>query len=329
MKLIVFSICKNEAENIGTVLDAIPKKIAGISKIEKLVVSDGSTDDTASVAKKHGALVIDDGKQKFLAYRFQEAVSEVLALGADMALNIDGDNQFNAADIPKLVEPIIKHKADFVAADRFTDPSSGKSRRPKNMPPAKYFANKIGAWIVGRMTGYKFKDVTCGFRAYSRKALIALNINNQYTYTQESFQVLAMKRMNIVSVPIGVKYYPGRKSRVVTSFLGFLTGSGINIIRSYRDFVPLRFFGTIGLVSFGIGALALIFVGQHWLRTGAFSPYKFMAFAGIYFVTLAFITWLIALMADMLRRVLNNQEKILEDIKRLKYEKRGQESDNE
>lgn len=329
MKLVIFSICKNEAETIGTVLDAIPKKIAGISRIEKLVISDGSTDDTASVAKKHGAKIIDDGMQKFLAYRFQQAVREVLALGADIALNIDGDNQFNAADIPKLIKPIIEDKADFVAADRFTDPTSGKPRKPQNMPGGKYLANKIGAWIVGKMTGYKFKDVTCGFRAYNRKALIALNINNQYTYTQESFQVLAMKRMKIVSVPIEVKYYPGRKSRVVTSFIGFLTGSGLNIIRSYRDFVPLKFFGGLGLLSFLVGAAALIFVGQHWLRTGAFSPYKFVGFAGIYFITFAFITWLIALMADMLRRVLNNQEKILEDIKRIKYNQKQDGEDSE
>lgn len=314
-KLIVFSICKDEAGTVGQVLDQIPKRIAGVDLIEKWVISDGSSDKTAKVAKAHGARVHEGFTQKRLAFRFQQAVEIALQNGADIAVNIDGDLQFNPADIPKLLKPILAGEADFVAADRFTDIATGRKIRPSGMPAGKYWANRLGAWIVGSLSGQKFRDVTCGFRAYNRKALLALNINSKYTYTQESFQVLAIKRLDIRSIPIKVKYYEGRKSRVVTSFLRFLFGSGINIMRAYRDFAPLRFFGWLGFLSFLLGLGATGFVIIRWLNTGSFSPYKFLGFAGLYFITLAIIVWVIALIADMMSRMLNNQEKILERLK--------------
>lgn len=323
MKLIVFSICKDEAVTIGQVLDRIPVKISGVDSIEKWVISDGSTDETVKIAEKHGANVVDGRFQKRLATRFTEAAAIALQRGADIVVNIDGDMQFDPKDIPKLVTPIVKDGFDFVAADRFTDSKTGRRRRPKGMPTGKYYANQLGAWVVGMLSGQKFNDVTCGFRAYSRRALIAINLNSDYTYTQESFQVLAVKRMNIKAVPVAVKYYPGRKSRVVTNFFNFLFGSGFNIIRAYRDFRPLGFFGTIAAGFFMLGLVGLIFTGQHWLRTGAFTPYKAVGLVGIYFATLGLIFGLIALLADMLKRTSKNQEKILELLKEIKYNQKN------
>lgn len=321
MKLVIVSICKDEGETIGQVLDGIPKKIEGINKIESWVIDDGSTDDTPQIAKKHGASVLCDGDNKRLAFRFREALNLALSRDADVLVNIDGDMQFNPADIPLLVKPIINDTADFVAADRFTNQGNGKSHRPHNMPLAKYWGNKLGARIVSKMSRHDFNDVTCGFRAYGRKAILALNINSEYTYTQESFQVLAMKRLRIKTIPVEVKYFQGRKSRVVTSVLGFIGTSAVNILRSYRDFAPLRFFGWLGFLPFVIGFVCTsIFIG-HWLMTGSFSPLKFLGFSGIYFLTLAIIFWALGLVADMLSRMLNNQEKILENIKEMRWSK--------
>jgi glycosyltransferase involved in cell wall biosynthesis len=319
MKLVVVSICKDEAETIGKLLDLIPADIPGITKIEKWVVDDGSTDGTAEVAKKHGARTLSDGTTKKLAFRFREVIDLALERDADVLVNIDGDLQFNPLDIPKLVEPIANDTADFVAADRFTDPRSGKAEQPKNMPSGKYYGNKIGAWVTGKLSGHQFNDVTCGFRAYNRKALIALNINGTHTYTQETFQVLAMKRMRIVSMPVEVKYYPGRKSRVVTSIPSYIALSATNILRSYRDFAPLRFFGWLGLIPALIGVPSLIFTAIHYVITGDFSPYKFVGFLGVYMVTLSLVLWALGLLADMQVRLLNNQEKIYESLKHIKY----------
>jgi len=235
-------------------------------------------------------------------------------------VNIDGDMQFNPADIPALVKPITTGQADFVAADRFTD-NNGRKHRPENMPAGKYHGNLIGAKIVSGLSKQKFNDVTCGFRAYNKKAIRALNINGTKTYTQESFQVLAMKKMRIATIPTDVKYYPGRKSRVVTSIPSYVLTSAVNILRSYRDFAPLRFFGWLGALPMLLGLVSGGFFFIHWLITGSLSPYKFMGFVGMYFVTLGVILWSLGLVADMLSRMLNNQEKLIEEVKDIKYKK--------
>lgn len=319
MKLLVFSICKDEALTIGKVLDGVPAKIAGIKKIEKWVIDDGSSDSTAKVAKQHGAQVISDGIQKKLAFRFREAVELALKHGADIMVNIDGDMQFDPADIPKLVEPIVKGRADFVAADRFSSSETGRFRRPAKMPLGKYLGNRLGAMVVSKLSKHTFHDVTCGFRAYSRDALFALNTDGAYTYTQESFQVLAMKRFRIISVPIDVSYHFERKSRVVQNIFHYTAISSVSILRSYRDFAPLRFFGWLGTIPFVLGAAALaVFLG-HYIIRHEFSPFKFLGFAAAYLITMAVIFWVLGLVADMLSRMLNNQEKTLTLLKEIRF----------
>ncbi len=319
MKLVVFSICKDEALTIGELIDRIPKSIEGIDEIQTLIVSDGSVDATAEIARSRGVIVIEGQSQKRLAYRFTQAIETCLELGADLAVNIDGDLQFAPEDIPKIVKPVIEDGFDFVAADRFTDMDSGKSVRPANMPVNKYLANRVGTWIVSSLTRQRFRDVTCGFRAYNRAAMLALNINSTYTYTQESFQLLALKQMDIKAVPVKVTYFPGRKSRVVTSFFGFMINSAVNIVRAYRDFAPLRFFGSLSILNFILGLMCSGFVYAHWLRTQQLSPYKSLGFLGLFFMSMAVIFAITALLADMFDRILNNQEKILERLKKQEY----------
>lgn len=318
-KLIVFSICKDEASTIGEVIDRIPGEIDGIDEIEILVISDGSVDDTAAIATAHGAIVVEGRTQRRLAHRFQQAVDIVLRRGADIAVNIDGDLQFDPAGIPALTLPILRDEADFVAADRFSDPETGARRRPLNMPKGKYWGNRLGARVVGRLSGEDFADVTCGFRAYNRQALVSLNINNRYTYTQESFQLLAHHQLDIISVPMPVTYYPGRKSRVVTNFWSFLANSALNILRAFRDFAPLRFFFWLGLGPFILGGVSAAFVAVHWLRTSRTSPYTSLGLLGAYLFSLGLIIFIIGLLADMLGRSARNQEKLLREVKMIRY----------
>ncbi|MCC7290250.1 glycosyltransferase family 2 protein [bacterium] len=325
MKLIVISSCHNEEKTIGEVLDRVPKKIPGITSIDKVVVDDGSTDNTVEVARKHGATVIQNGQRKRVAYCFQVAVEYALEHGADIAVNIDGDNQFDATEIPLLVEPILKGEADFAAADRFTDAKTGKFRRLENMPVSKYIGNLLGAWIVGKMSGQKFADVTCGFRAYNRKALLHININNKFTYTQETFQVMAAKNLNIKSIPVTVRYFQGRKSRVVENIPVYVFKSALNIIKAFRDYSPFKFFGWLGAVPFVPGFFCLLFVGIHYINTQSFSPYKFVGGIGVYLVSLGLLSWLIGAFADILNRVLHNQEKIMYYAKSIYFDKKRKE----
>lgn len=321
MKLVILSSCHNEEKTIGEVLDRIPRKISGISSIEKVVIDDGSTDNTVEVAKKHGATVLQNGRRKRVSYSFQKAIKYALECGADVAVNIDGDNQFDASEIPLLVDPIVKGEADFTAADRFTDPETGKVRNIENMPKSKRIGNVLGAWVVSKLSGQEFKDVTCGFRAYNRDALLHININNKYTYTQETFQVLAEKGLNIKNIPVTVKYFKDRKSRVVEKgIFSYVLNSAWNILKAFRDNSPLKFFTWLGMIPFLPGFISLTFVCIHFFRTGSFSPYKFVGGIGIYLVSLAILSWLVGIFADIQNRVLNNQEKILYYSKKTYYE---------
>ena len=291
----------------------MPKKIPGVTQILRCLIDDGSTDDTADVARRNKFdIVLNDGNSKGLAYRFREAVDLAIGEKVDVMVNIDGDLQFNPEDIPVIAAPVVAGDFDFVAADRFLDPATGRLRKPENMPSVKYYGNKLGARIVSNLTRRTFNDVTCGFRAYGQNALVALITTGSRTYTQESFQVMAAKRMRIKTIPTEVKYFEGRKSRVVTSVAGFIASSAINILRSYRDFAPLRFFVTLGSIPFFAGLAMGVFVGWHWLVAGSITPYKAIGFLGIYLISLGLLLYVVALLADMLVRIMNNQEKVIE-----------------
>lgn len=319
MKLAIVSICKNEAKTIEELIARMPKKIKGVDHIDVIVINDGSTDKTAKLAEKAGAMVFGNNHSKGLAFRFREAIEIVLRGGYDAMVNIDGDLQFNPEDIPKFVHPIVDDEVDFVAADRFTDPTSGKRNKPTNMPAVKYYGNKVGSWIVGKLSGENFRDVTCGFRGYNRNALYVLNINGTKTYTQESFQLLAARRMRIKAVPVEVKYFKGRKSRVVTNITRYIFESILNITRAFRDFAPLRFFLYVGAVPFFIGVVCLALLGLHWINAGMLTPYKFLGITGLYLITLGIFFWALGLVADAQVRLLNNQEKTYEELRRLAH----------
>ncbi len=316
MKLFIVSICKNEGESVGQLLDRTPKSYNGVDKVEIHIMDDGSTDETAAIAKKHGAIVHSDGASKGLAFRFREVLDLALDSNTDILVNIDGDLQFMPEDIPTMIKPIVQGTADFVAANRFADPKTGEPVHPVNMPAAKYWGNKLGARIVSKLAKRSFPDVTCGFRAYNQRAILALNLNSTHTYTQESFQVLAMKRLRIVSIPVKVVYFKERKSRVVSSITKYVFTSMLNIVRAYRDFAPLKFFCTIGAFPLIIGTAGCLFAGWHWLQTGNFSPYKFVGIGGLYLFSLGIFLCSLGLLADMFVRLQGTQERTYELVKR-------------
>ena len=149
-------------------------------------------------------------------------------------VNIDGDRQFDPADIPKLIAPILNREADMVTASRFKD-----SALTPDMPPVKLVGNHMMSFLISRLCGQKFADVSCGFRAYSREALLQINLHGLFTYTQETFLDLVSKKLRIVEVPIRVTYFKGRQSRVAASILRYGLNTAAIILRIYRDYFPL------------------------------------------------------------------------------------------
>ena len=326
MKLAVLIPAFNEEDSLASVVRSIPQVITGISSIDVVVIDDGSTDGTAEIARQIGARVVRHAHNQGVGAAFQSGLRRALELGADIVVNIDADGQFSPLEIPKLIQPILRDEADFVAADRFTT-EDGHMRKPENMPTIKYWGNKRVSRLISLIAKENFPDVSCGFRAYSRTALLHLNLIGRFTYTQESFLDLATKGMRIASIPVDVKYFPGRKSRVAGNLLQYGWRISGTIFRTFRDHQPIRFFGLLGAAFFVLGLFLDAFVLWHLYSVGSFTPYKSVALGGIYLNSLGIIIWIVGLVADMLDRIRSNQERILYMLKRQNYDRRAYSGD--
>jgi len=321
MNLVILIPALNEADSIAQVVEAMPSSIDRVSKIDVLVIDDGSRDATADLARAAGATVISHPFNQGVGKAFNTGLAASLDMGADIMVNIDADGQFSPADIPLLIAPIVEGKADFVSGDRFRS-ANGELVRPDYMSKIKFWGNQRMADLVGFVTGKRYDDVSCGFRAYSKEALMRLNLTGKFTYTQESFLDLANKGMGIKTIPVNVTYFPDRKSRVAGSILNYMFQTAKIIFRAYRDYNPLKFFGLLGLIPFVISLIAGIFVLIHYFTTGAFSPYIFVAFASVYLFTFGILLWIVGILADMFIRIRLNQEQLLYAEKKRRYDRK-------
>src|SRR5439155_19677421 len=264
MKLVVTIPALNEENTIAQVVAGVPRRISGVDEVEVIVVNDGSTDRTAERAAEAGALVVNVHNRPGLGKVFGTGLERAMRRGADIIVNIDGDGQFDPADIPKLVHPIIEGEADFVTCSRFADPAL----RP-TMPTVKFWGNRVVTniinWVCG---GTSFTDVSCGFRAFNREAAYRLTLFGRFTYTQETFIDLFSKGLRMVEVPLKVRGVREHgKSRVASNLWKYATNSLPIILRAMRDIQPLKFFGGISAILGILGAVTGGFVSV-WYALG-------------------------------------------------------------
>lgn len=314
-KLIIALPALNESEQIGRVVESLPKQISGIGEIEILVVDDGSTDDTSPIAAKSGAAVVRHPRNRGVGAAFQTAVIEALKRKADILLTFDADGQFLPGEIPLILAPLLEGKADFVTGNRFAK----NTGRPRHMSAVKYWGNRRMGRLISAFTGQKIEDAACGFRAYSRNALLHLNLMGNFTYTQEALLDLCHKGFTLAQIPIEVKYFPERKSRVAGNIMRYAKNTAMINFRFYRDYHPFRFFGAIGVLFTCFGMLAGSFLISHYLLSGAFTPYKAVGFLSAGFLLFGAAFFIVALFADMLDRIRLNQEKLLYYQKKREY----------
>ncbi|RMD59113.1 glycosyltransferase family 2 protein [Candidatus Parcubacteria bacterium] len=312
-KLFVIIPAFNEADTIGSVLEDIPTKLEGVSEVVRVVVDDGSSDDTAKIARKTGAVVLRHSYNQGVGTAMATGLTYALKSGADAAVNIDADGQFEAEEIKALIKPILAGKADLAAGNRFVE------GRPPNMPLSKYWGNKLMGRFVSFLIGGRFQDVSCGFRAYSRNALLNLNLFGKFTYTQEMFIDLSYKGLAIQSVPVKVKYFKERESKVAGNLWKYGWKTLAIIIRSIVYYQPLKFFAYPGIFLMLIGFGFVGFLIGHKLFIGSYSPYKAFGFIGGGLAMFGLLLVLIGLLADILDRVRQTQEKILYFEKKREY----------
>lgn len=248
MKLVIQIPCYNEAETLPTTMRELPRELPGIDCIEYLVIDDGSSDGTSEVARECGAhQVVRLLGHEGLARAFSVGLRASLARGADIVVNTDGDNQYCAADIGKLVNPILGQEADIVVGAR---PIEGI----QHFSPVKKLLQRLGSWGMRKLSGTSVPDATSGFRAFTRDAAFRLNVFSGYTYTLETLIQAGLCNIRVASVPIRING-PLRESRLIKSIPGYIRRSAVTMARVFVLYKPLRFFFVIGSLLFLAGFL--------------------------------------------------------------------------
>lgn len=302
MKLLIQIPCYNEAETLEITLDALPKQIEGIDEIEYLIIDDGCSDNTVEVARNWGVHhIVRFTRNKGLAKGFMAGLDACLRNGADIIVNTDADNQYCADDIPKLIRPILEHKADIVIGERPIDETEHFSWIKKKL-------QHLGSWGVRKASHTDIPDAPSGFRAFSREAAMRLNVINDYTYTLETIIQAGRNRMAIVSVPIRTNPEL-RKSRLFHSMFGYIKKSVLTIFRALMMYKPLYCFTFVAAVPSTIGFLIGIrFVIYYF--TGRGSGHIQSLILACTLLIIGFMTFVIGMLAD----VISANRKILEDV---------------
>lgn len=247
MKLIVTIPALNEQENIAEVIHEIPRAIAGVSKVEVLVIDDGSTDGTVEAALAAGAdHVISNGRNRGLAYTFARALRESVALGADVIVNTDADNHYDQTRIPDLIRPVLSKEADIVVGSRIL--------KGLKMKAANKHGNRLANFLLQKLLKIDGVDVSSGYRAYSREAAMSLNVFSGHTYTHETLFNALDRGLRVVNVPLPARAVE-RPSRLISSLPKHVWRAGTVVVQSVLRYRPLQAYGTIGAALLAAGTI--------------------------------------------------------------------------
>lgn len=305
MKLIIQIPCYNEENTLGITLAELPRSVPGIDEVEWLIINDGSVDRTVQVARELGVdHVVSFDHNQGLARGFMAGLDACLKAGADIIVNTDADNQYCAADIPRLIEPILHGEAEIVVGAR-------PIMEIKHFSPIKKMLQRLGSWAVRVASNTQVADAPSGFRAISRNAAMQLNVFNEYTYTLETIIQAGQKGMAVASVPIRTNGYL-RPSRLVKSITSYVQRSLFTILRIFITYRPLSFFTILGSIPFSLGLL----LSLRWLwlfvttfeQTGR-SHVPSLIFSAI-LIVVGVQCWIFGLIADLM----SVNRKLLEDV---------------
>lgn len=296
MKLIIQIPCYNEEATLGLTLSELPRSLPGIDEIEWLIINDGSRDRTIEVAKACGVdRIVNLEYNQGLAKCFMAGIEASLQAGADIIVNTDADNQYCAADIPKLIAPILEGRAEIVIGAR-------PIQEIKHFSPVKKFLQKLGSLVVRFASKTNIPDAPSGFRAIGREAAMKLNVFNEYTYTLETIIQAGQKGMAITFVPIRTNSYL-RPSRLVRSIPTYIQRSILTIVRIFMTYRPLQFFAMLGSVPFSLGFLLCV----RWLLLfwgifgeNADKPRVPSLILAAILILIGFQLWIFGLIADLM-----------------------------
>lgn len=312
MKLIIQIPCLNEEETLPGTLADLPREVEGFDSVEWLVIDDGSTDRTVEVARANGVdHIVKLTNNKGLANGFQAGLDACLKLGADVIVNTDADNQYDASFIPDLVKPIMDGNADMVVGDR-------QVMEIDHFSPLKKSLQRLGSWVVRQASETDVPDTTSGFRAYNREAALQLQVVSKYTYTLETIIQAGKMTVAVDSVKIRTNEKT-RESRLFKSMGQYVRRNAVSIFRIYSMYEPLRVFMTLATIL-GVAALAV------WTRFLVFyiqdegAGHVQSLILGAVLFNAAVVLFAIGILGDLLSGQRTMLQRIFERVRRLELQ---------
>ena len=303
-RLIITIPAYNEEKNIQKVIQEIPRQIQGIDEVKILVLDDGSSDNTVEAAKNAGAdFVISNKTNQGLATTFKRALEQAIKLGADIIVNTDADFQYNQTEIPKLIQPILEHKADLVLGNR-------QIKKLDHMKAGNKYGNLLGSWLIRKLTQLPIIDASTGFRAMTRDIALKLNILSFHTYTHETLIQAADQKWTIAQIPIEFRKREG-KSRLIQNLWNHIFKALITIVKTFTLYKPLRVLLTCGSLILGLGAILILrFLYFYFLTLNGGSGHIQSLILAAVFILVGFQIMILGLIAS----AIGANRKILEEI---------------
>lgn len=309
MKLIIQIPCFNEEKTIAHTLSLLPLHIDGFDKVEFLIIDDGSTDQTVETARQAGAHhIVKMPHHGGLAVAFRTGLDACLQLGADVIVNTDADNQYDAADIPRLVRPILAGSAELVVGDRGV-------ATLKSFSPLKRRLQTLGSQVMARVAGFPIPDATSGFRAMTREVALRTVVLSNYSYTLETLIQAGNSQTRVAFVPVRTNP-PTRPSRLMRGIFDYIKNSTITIVRAYAMYRPMRVFTSIGSLILLAGLILGVRFLYYLLQGQGAGMVQSLILAAILSIV-GFQTILIGLVADLIAFNRKMLEEILVKLRKL------------
>lgn len=291
VKLIIQIPCFNEEATLPETVADLPREVPGFDVVEWLVIDDGSSDRTSEVAHELGVHhVVRHRRNRGLAAAFLTGLDTALKLGADVIVNTDADNQYDASYVPAITAPVLDGRADIVVGERPIESVPEFSGLKKRL-------QRLGSWVVRRFSGTEILDAASGFRAFDREAAMKLHVYGRYTYTLETLIQAGAEGLKVMSVPIAVNPQT-RPSRLVKSSAQYVRRSASTIVRSYAIYRPFRFFATMAIPPALVGAVLVVRWLVYYFVDDVYAPRLPSLLTGVTALLIAGQLLVLAFLAD-------------------------------